>query len=193
MKYEIIKAMKDFKSQDIVSLGGNSYDYFKVETAEFILKHFNKTKTILDIGPGSGIYSVIFKDVLGFENIDCVEIFEPHVEYYSYKTRYRNIYISDILNFEFDFYNIIIMGDILEHLSIEESQKLIKNIKNKCEMLIIQIPYTYKQGEHYGNKYEIHKQEDLTNENFLERYPDMKLLKKNASTGVYFYKNKNLI
>jgi len=172
-----------------VNVGANSFSDLKPETSEFILKHFNNNDTILDVGPGSGLYNIIMKDVLGFNNIDCVEVFKPHINHYKYSERYRNVYHSDIMDFKFDYYDIIIMGDILEHLSIVNAQKLLQYIMKKSKCIIVQIPYMYKQGEVYGNVYEIHKQGDLTPKNFLERYPYMKLLCNNKRTGVYYVIN----
>ena len=51
--------------------------------------------------------------------------------------------------------------------------------------MIVAVPYQYKQGIVDDNEYEIHKQDDLTNEIFLERYPFMRLLIGNDIYGYY--------
>ena len=51
--------------------------------------------------------------------------------------------------------------------------------------MIIAVPYLLKQDEVDGNIYEIHKQDDLTKKNMLERYPMLKLLHANDIYGYY--------
>ena len=46
----------------------------------------------------------------------------------------------------------------------------------------------YPQGAIKDNIYEIHKQPDLTKENMLERYPDLKLLIGCDAYGYYIKK-----
>ena len=43
----------------------------------------------------------------------------------------------------------------------------------------------YPQGPYEGNVYETHLQPDITPENFLERYPELKCLFKNDYYGYY--------
>tara|TARA_Y100000310_G_C20377146_1_gene666279 strand:+ start:62 stop:673 length:612 start_codon:yes stop_codon:yes gene_type:complete len=176
--------------------GGNSYIELKYETAVFVEDNYpDKNITILDVGPGSGQYNGLLKELLGYNNIDCVEIHEPHVDVYNYKERYRNVYIQNILEFDFDYYDIIIMGDVLEHIKVDDAIKLVKKLSQKCSNLIIQVPYLYAQDAVCGNAYEKHEQPDLTNEVFLKRYPMMTLLAQAhttfGGTGVYCYKRED--
>jgi len=143
--------------------------------------------TILDCGPGWGTYSkLISKNGQRiYPNMDCCEIFEPYVKKYNLKNLYNNVYVNDICDFEFDWYDAIIMGDIVEHIEITKAQELIQSIYNKCKHLIIIVPFLYEQGPSGGNKYEAHLQPDLTEEIFLERYTGFKLLIKVAYLGIF--------
>jgi hypothetical protein len=147
-----------------------STHYFKQETKDHILKKYDKNIKILDIGAGIGTYSDMLKPE-GYLNIDCVEVFENYVEQYKLKDKYQNVFIGDVtlLNIDFNSYDLIIIGDVLEHISVESSIELINKLTSVD--FIICVPFESPQGEHYGNKYEIHLQEDLTLFNFLERYP----------------------
>ena len=87
---------------------------FKKETIDHLVNKFDSSSTILDVGPGCGTYSKLLKDV--FYNMDAVEIFEPYIEKYKLNELYNNVWNENILTFDFDYYNIILMGDVLEHI-----------------------------------------------------------------------------
>ena len=178
------------KSIDIINIqyGVGSFIDFKNEIKHYILKNFlDKNTTILDVGPGTGTYFELLKN--DYKNIDCVEIHEPNIIGNNLKEKYRNVFLSDIINFEFNTYDIIIMGDILEHINIEGAQKLIKQICHKCKQLIISVPWEYEQGMFYNNPYEIHLQPDLTEDIMKIRYSELYPLFLNKNCGVYIKNN----
>jgi hypothetical protein len=146
-----------------------STGYFKNETIDYIVKKYNKSSKILDIGAGIGTYSDLLRPK-GFTNIDCVEVFEQYVIDYRLNEKYNNVFVGDVVKLEINFndYDLIIFGDVLEHIEVESS----KNLLNKLlkQNLIVAIPFESEQGEHFGNSHEIHLQPDLTLENFFERF-----------------------
>ena len=152
----------------------------------YIQNNFDSNAKILDVGPYDGRWSDRLRKQ--FHHIDAVEAFEPYVDRFGLKEKYENIFISDVLEFEFDYYDIIIMGDIIEHLTVEQSSALINRIKDKCRQLIIIAPYEYPQDEYDENKYQVHKQEDLTDKIFKERYPDFDLMINDELRGCYIKK-----
>ena len=160
-----------------------SYGYFKEDFKNHLFDNFNKNIQILDVGPGSGSYGLLLnKD---FKNIDCIEIYEPYINQFNLKDIYRNIHIGDIQNLNLFLYDYIIIGDVLEHLSIENAQSLLNKIYNNEIYCMVAIPYKMKQDDVNGNEYERHHQDDLTNDIFLDRYPMMNLLFKNEHYGYY--------
>ena len=164
-----------------------SYSYYKNIIKDYLIKQFDREATILDVGPGCGTYYNLLSDY--FTIFDGVEIFKPNIEKYNLRNKYRKIYNEDIKDFKFDYYDIIIIGDVLEHLSIKDAQKVINYCENKCKQLIVAVPYMMSQDAIEDNKYEIHKQNDLTIENMKERYPSLKLLIHNSDYGYYVKKN----
>lgn len=138
---------------------------------------------ILDVGPGSGSYGIKLRDY--FKHIDACEIYEPYVSQFVLKGIYRSVYVQNIVNFDYNRYDYIILGDVLEHLSIEEAQGLISDITIHRNYCMAAIPYEMEQGEVGGNVYETHLQADLTHDIFLKRYPQMRLLFKNNVYGLY--------
>lgn len=167
-----------------------SYEYFKDEIAEYLKKGFKKSARILDVGCGEGTYY----NLLGkyFPNIEGVEVFKPNIENYQLESKYKKVYCIDIKDFIYPHkYDIVIFGDIIEHLEAEEADKVLRYALNRCKEMVVALPYCYKQGEVDGNIYEIHKQDDLTPSLVLERYPYLELLYGNSKYG-YYIKRKEV-
>ena len=160
-----------------------SYDYFKNEFLKHLVKNFQSDLSILDIGAGCGTYGILLKRF--FENIDGVEIYEPYIKQFELDKIYNNVFCIDALNVNILIYDYIIMGDIVEHLSINDAKTLLSRIHDADKKMMVAIPYMMPQGAVGGNDYEIHHQDDLTHSIFLERYPMMRNLFKNEHYGVY--------
>jgi uncharacterized protein (DUF433 family) len=162
---------------------GASCMELKKEIVEYIRTFDNPI--ILDVGAGAGNY----RHLLPGLTMDAVEIWTPYITKYELFKYYRNIYNTDIRGFKYDYYDIIIFGDILEHLTIKDAQDVLEYACNHCNELIVSLPYEYEQGIVNDNINEVHLQSDLTPENILERYPMLELVKKGNVVG--FYKKKN--
>ena len=164
---------------------GYSYNYFKPQIKEWFMNNYPKDATVLDIGAGGGTYYDLLGDY--FTTMDACEAFEKTIEECDLKNKYRTVYAEDIRNLvdKIDFYDIIIMGDVLEHLEVKDAQKVIKTLLPKCNQMLVAVPYKLPQDEIDGNKYEKHLQPDLTPEIFAERYPQLKLMVRNHSYGYY--------
>lgn len=168
-----------------------SYTIYKQEIKKYIMNHFKPTDTVLDIGAGSGTYAILLDGY--FEHMDAVEAFAPNIKNHKLENKYNQVFNSDIQDFEFEHYDLVIMGDILEHLTVEQAQKVLKYILPKCNQIIVAVPYMLEQEEVAGNVFEIHKQPDLTRKNMLERYPELEMLYGNQIYGYYIKKNSELL
>lgn len=160
-----------------------SYKYFKKNVKNYLQSKFTDNATVLDVGAGCGTYYNLLHDY--FKVINAVEVFKPNIDNYELEKKYNAVFNADIKDFEYGFYAIIIFGDIIEHLTVEEAQKVLKYAFDRCDEMIVAVPYEMEQGICEDNVYEIHKQPDLTPENVLERYPMLKLLYKNDKYGYY--------
>ena len=163
-----------------------SYKFYKQSIKKYLEDKFDANATILDVGAGEGTYYNLLNK--SFAKIDAVEVFKPNIDKYGLIHKYNTVIYGDIKDFEYDFYNIIIFGDIIEHLDIKDAQNVLKYAYDRCDEMIVAVPYLMEQGIAEDNVYEIHKQDDLTNEIMLERYPMLKLLHKNTRYG-YYVKN----
>lgn len=165
-----------------------SFEYFKKDIKEYLEKRFKNNARILDVGAGSGTYSNLLGDY--FKDIEAVEVFKPNIKNYQLEKKYKKVYNVDIRDFRYKKYDIIIFGDIIEHLEEEEAFKVLMYAYERCEEMIVALPYMYEQGIEEDNVYEIHKQADLTPANVLERYPMLELLYGNSFYGYYIKRKK---
>ena len=161
-------------------MGGTSYSDFKLDLKNY-LKKYPYDSLILDVGAGSGTYALLLGDY--FCNIDAVEVFKPNAD--AIQTNYRRVFNEDIRDFKYDYYDVVIFGDVLEHLDVEEARDVLNYAIEHSKEVVVAVPYCYEQGICYGNVYEIHKQDDLTPEIMKERYPCLKLLYGNDRYGYY--------
>lgn len=144
-----------------------SYAHGKDDVCKWIKNNFPKGATCLDVGACDGVWANKLNDYLV---MDGVEIFEPYIKKYDLCEKYRDIYIGDIADFKYNHYDIIIFGDVIEHMGIEKAQQVLEYAKGRCNDMIIAVPFKYPQEPYNDNIYEAHIQDDLTEEIFAERY-----------------------
>jgi len=162
----------------------NSYTFFKAEIRQWFIDNIPSDTRILDVGPGQGTYSDLLRD-LGYR-MDAVEIWAPYVDQFNLRAKYDNVYIGDILTFNVNCYDFIILGDVLEHISTEDAQELLTKFDLMEKRFLVAVPYMMPQdGAEYGNEYETHHQADLTLDVMLERYPGLEKLYDNQWYGYY--------
>jgi SAM-dependent methyltransferase len=167
-----------------------STGYFKEQTKNYIKEKYSKDIRILDIGAGAGTYYNLLKPI-GFENIDAVEVFPDYVEKYLLREKYKNVFVGNVIEMEinFDDYDLVILGDVLEHISHRDATSLLNKIKNSN--VIIGVPFESPQGEHFGNVYETHLQEDLHLFNFIQRYPEYTPFCLRFDYGIFVLESNN--
>ena len=168
-----------------------SYPLYKDSVRNWFLQNVSLDTSILDIGAGCGTYSDLLRGY-GYK-MHAVEIWEPYIKQYDLNNKYSCVYEENILKMPFDLldtYDFFILGDVLEHLSVEDAQWLMNFLKIKGKQYLVAVPYVMEQGEYEGNIHETHLQPDLTPENMLERYPDLELLYGNNFYGYYTNKKQ---
>lgn len=167
---------------------GSTYEG-KSEAIDWIKEHFKKGDTCLDIGACDGKWADLLK---GYFVIDAIEIFEPNIEKHKLKQKYRNVFCIDAAKLKYDYYDCIILGDVIEHMTIDQAFTVLEYAKTHCKDLVAAIPYLDKQGPIYGNKWEIHIQDDLTPEIVDQRYPGLEIIWSNNHYAYYHKKGKIL-
>lgn len=159
-----------------------SYNYGKREVVEWVKQNFPKGSTCLDVGACDGKWHYLLGDYLA---MDAVEIFLPNIDLHDLRRKYRMVYGVDIAYLPYKWYDLIIFGDVLEHMTVKTAQKVIEYAKPRCKDMIIAVPYLYTQPAIYGNPWEEHIQNDLTPEIFNQRYPGFEPIWINNEYGYY--------
>lgn len=137
-------------------------------------KNVKDIKNILDIGCGFGkwgflarLYIQIWDSKLTKEKyrnwrdnlrVDAIEIFEDYITDL-HRLIYNNIYIGDMRKLieEVGKYDLIIMGDVLEHVSFKDGLEFLKKAREKARWIIVAMPdYFVKGHPNMGNEAEIH-------------------------------------
>lgn len=160
-----------------------SYDYGKNVIKEWVERTFPKDAEILDVGACDGKYRRTLND---YPNMDAVEVFPPNAK--AIQSMYREVFCENIVGLKLKKYDLIIFGDVIEHLTVEDAKKVLRYAKTRCKDMIVAVPFLYPQGPIYGNPYEEHLQPDLTHEIFMKRYPGFAVLYDTNKGYCYYHK-----
>lgn len=132
--------------------------------ARALIKEANPTH-IWDIGPGDGTYWDLMKEKgVNGPYWTCVEVWGAYVNEYNLRDKYDVVYVEDVRRVGFpDYYetkpakNLIIFGDVLEHMPEDDARLLIMRAKKSFKNILVSIPIVHApQGEVNGNPYEAH-------------------------------------
>ena len=165
-----------------------SYSKGKKETVDWIRNNVAVGSECLDVGACDGIWEDMIGDYL---KMDAVEAFEPNIVNHRLRDRYRMVYLCDVKNFEYEHYDLVIFGDVIEHMTVEDASKVLAYAESHADVVVVAVPFRFKQGEIYGNPYERHIQDDLTDSIFKERYKGFEPLFIYTDYGYYFKKTKS--
>ena len=160
-----------------------SYDLGKDLVVKWIRKNFEKSSLILDVGACDGKWKRSQPEY----TMDAVEVWKPYCD--ALVPMYRNVFNADIIDFSYEYYELIIFGDVIEHMTVEEAQKVLKYASDRCRDMVVAVPFLYPQGEWGGNPYQAHKQPELTAELFAERYPFLDVLHDTEQNYCYYHKS----
>jgi len=167
-----------------------SYYYGKPEMVNLIKNKLPNGATCLDVGACDGVWKRMIGDHLQME---AVEAFEPNIEKHGLRDLYKEVYACDIRDFRFKWYNLIIFGDIIEHLPVADAQAVLGEAMLKCSDMIVAVPFRLPQDEIYGNPYERHIQDDLTEVLVSIRYPYLEPLLIYPDKYGYYHKKGGVL
>lgn len=162
-----------------------SYDYGKDHIVRWVKDHFPKGASCLDVGACNGKWARLLGDYL---DMSACEIWQPNITEYGLGKMYCEVFCEDIADLEYKWYDLVIFGDVLEHMSIEDAQRVLKYAERHCKDYIVALPFMYSQDEIYGNPYERHIQNDLNDKTIAERYPQIELILKPTNDYAYYHR-----
>lgn len=133
------------------------------ENRDFLLSHIEATDRVLDVGAGAGIWADLLRGLgLTRRQIHAVEIFEPYISRFGLQEKYGKIHIGDFreLTISRNVYNVLILGDVLEHFVHEEALQIwekAREIVGPNGLVLLSTPIIdWPQGAEEGNEHEAH-------------------------------------
>jgi SAM-dependent methyltransferase len=165
-------------------------------TKERINELLTQPSNILDIGCGQGTYKNLFLDneIISACNWTAVEVWEPYIKKFALTEKYNKVINVDARELDWSnlgTWDLVFMGDVLEHMTKEESQKLVDRALDHCRWILISIPIVYlPQGADHGNQYEIHVKPDWSDEEVRESFPNIVEHHVEGIIGVYLLKGR---
>lgn len=116
-------------------------EFFKEWLSLFTIGE-DPVKSIIDIGPGAGLYGVMARGVKADLKIDCIEIFGPYVKRHALHEKYDTVIVNDVLNVYVSIgeYDLAVFGDVLEHLSHHDACLVFNHYKKRVRFIWLCLP-----------------------------------------------------
>ena len=142
--------------------------------------------SVLDIGPGVGTYAKLLAGV-PTSLVTGIEIYEPYVSTYRLHDYYDEIIIGDARSVPFPTADVVILGDVAEHMDEEDALKLwAKAGAAATQAVYLSIPVVhYPQGEIEGNHHEVHVVDDWDHDRVLAAFEGIGQWWKGSEVGAY--------
>jgi hypothetical protein len=123
-------------------------------TERFLLTEPDK---VLDVGAGCGTYALLWRP-LRRGHWTAIEGYAPNVERFGLERVYDRVHVCDaremVIGQDFD---LIIFGDVLEHMGLDEADSLLQYARNHARNVCVSIPIgEHPQGAYGGNEMERH-------------------------------------
>ena len=159
----------------------SSYYFGKDIVCAWIRENFSAGTEILDVGACDGIWRKLLPEY----TMDAVEIHGPNADRLH---GYRKVFRRDVDGLDYEHYDLIIFGDVIEHMDVEKAQRVLAYARPRCRDMVVAVPFLYPQDAFGGNPWEKHLQPDLTAEIFAARYPGFSVLCDTGLNYCYYHK-----
>jgi len=121
-----------------------------------------ETETVTDVGAGSGTYARLMRTDLKVEQFRswaAIEAWEPYVEQFRLFDLYEEVIRADVRKLKPAMLkaDLVIFGDVLEHMTRAEAQALLTKAQSVAANIIVSIPVLHLDQEAVnGNPFERH-------------------------------------
>ncbi|SDP38860.1 Methyltransferase domain-containing protein [Nakamurella panacisegetis] len=141
---------------------------------------------VVDVGPGVGTYAKLLAGP-SVGRIVGIEIFEPYVTTYRLHEYYDEIIIGDVREVELPSTDVVILGDVAEHMTEEQALDLwARSAAAARRAVYLSIPIVhYPQGEIEGNEHEHHVVDDWDHDKVMSAFPGIGRYFTGNEVGVY--------
>lgn len=143
-------------------------------------------RSLLDVGAGAGTYARLLAEERPARLV-ALEVFEPYVERYGLHELYDEVILGDARTTELPEADVVVLGDVAEHMSVEEAQDLWRRAAMAARRAVyMSIPIVhYPQGELEDNAHEVHVVDDWDHERVLAAFPGITDSFRGEVVGVY--------
>ncbi len=143
-------------------------------------------KRVIDVGPGSGTYGRIVRDVASEAHLLGIEAWEPYIDEFALRAIYDEIVVIDARQFTDWESDLVIFGDVLEHMSEADALELWNAASAQASKILMSIPIIhYPQCAEHGNPFEVHVDEDWSHDRVMDTFPGITAYECYAVTGAY--------
>lgn len=146
-------------------------------------------RSVLDVGAGAGNWYDALRHAGFAGQVHAVEVWAPYVTEYELPDRYDRVWTDDIRLWgkaRFAWYDVVIFGDVLEHMSKDEAVE-VWHRAGMAPHATIAIPIVhYCQGHLNGNPYEEHIKADWSHDEVLGAFPGITDSQVFTITGAYW-------
>lgn len=129
-------------------------------------------KTVLDIGAGAGKYADLINRRA---KVHAIEVWAQNVETFDLASKYDEVFIWDARKHEDFDYDLVIFGDVLEHMAEADAVALWNKARAQAKAIFMSIPIVHlPQGAEGGNPYEVHVVDDYDHERIVQTFEGIK-------------------
>lgn len=136
--------------------------YSAAEGKETVLAWYEeiRPRTVVDVGAGCGTYAEVVRAHSPWKGRwAAIEAWEPYVGRFGLHGLYDTVVVADARQLVASFYraDLVIAGDVLEHMPRADAVRLLDRIRARATSLIVSIPVLHlDQGAVYDNPHERH-------------------------------------
>lgn len=122
-----------------------------------LLRVVDDIDSVVDFGPGEGTYSILGRHIVPRATWRALEIYPPYVSWFGLKDKYDHVMVGDMRTLSIEPYGLAIFGDVLEHLTRDDAERVLRTEAERCRYLYVSVPIiSAPQGAHRGNEAEAH-------------------------------------
>ncbi|MFE7461684.1 hypothetical protein ACWFMI_23450 [Nocardiopsis terrae] len=133
------------------------------ELKDWALEHYRRLRpqVVADIGAGEGTYASLMRPHHRAQWY-AIEAWGPYVTDYGLRELYDRVIISDVRHVDLHTVHygpdLVIAGDVLEHMAHEEACVVVAKLKAWADHLLVSIPVVHHpQGSFAGNWFDAHQ------------------------------------
>ena len=104
--------------------------------------------SVLDVGCGDGFYGSVVKQVFPFAYVAGMDLNPKWVDYCKDLEVYDEVFEFDLSTYDFGTYDLVIFGDVLEHLEKSAAMESLTRCLQTSKFVIVNGPVGFQPQEH---------------------------------------------